>query len=68
MQIKNIIRYKMLYQLELYHRIFAGNSFYMHIPLFTYCHLWWLMITMFGLIFQVCTDRLLPLPSCIGQN
>ena len=61
MQIKNA------YQLELYHRIFAGNSFYMHIPL----HLPPPVVAHDNNVWfnlSRCTDRLLPLPSCIGQN
>ena len=59
MQIKNILRYKMLINWSYIIGYLLVTPF-ICIFLFTYRHLWWLMITMFGLILAgVLTDYFL---------
>ena len=59
MQIKNILRYKMLINWSYIIGYLLVTPF-ICIFLYTYRHLWWLMITMFGLILAgVLTDYFL---------
>ena len=67
MQIKNILRYKMLINWSYIIGYLLVTPFYMHIPL----HLPPPVVAHDNNVWfnlSRCTDRLLPLPSCIGQN